>query len=310
MRALSQTQKIILLVLAVLDIIVIGGLAAVVITSSRIPAQTPPTATMTKAVTPEIATWTPQPTETPRPTLPPRLTNTPVPTRTPAPTRTLVPPTDTPTPLPPEPVTLNNADFDFVMPNRIPGWQWDAYVNYKEGDEYDPENSYAEPVFTAADDPAREIDGRTLKIETYRWLKYRTWIHQTVTVTAESRVTFQIKAKGFSSLDRLIVKAGIDPTGADHCHNAVWGAEARINQDDGAVLLSSPQVTVRPLPVEVVEDDVDVDEENDARDADLETTPDVVMGRVTLCFFAEPAYPHVNNAAFFDRAELIVSYPR
>ena len=27
--------------------------------------------------------------------------------------------------------------------------------------------------------------------------------------------------------------------------------------------------------------------------------------RVTVCIYAEPTYPHVNNAAFFDQAELI-----
>jgi hypothetical protein len=299
MGALSRTQKIILLVLAFLDFVVIGGLAAVVITSSRVPAQAPPTAT-TGATRRVVATWTPQPTETPRPTLPARLTNTPAPTGTPVPTPT---PTETPTPRPPEPVVLNGADFDFIMPNRIPGWAWDAYVNYKDGDEYEPESSYAEPLFTAADDPAREINGRTLKIETIRWLKYRAWVHQTITLTAGSRVTFQIRAKAFSSLDRLIVKAGIDPTGAGHCYDAVWGAEKRINQDDGTVLLSSPQVVVRAQ-----ESDAESVDEEEREDADI--TPEATQGRVTLCFFAEPTYAHINNAAFFDRAELTVAPPR
>lgn len=301
MGTLSRTQKIILLVLAFLDFAVIGGLAAIVLTSSRMPAQAPPTPTA-RPTNRLVATWTPRPTETPRPTLPARLTSTPTPTGTPVPTRT---PTETPTPRPPEPVTLNGADFDFIMPNRIPGWQWDAYVNYKDGDAYSTETSYAEPLFTAADDPAREINGRTLKVETIRWLKYRAWVHQTVTVTAGSRVTFQIRAKAFSSLDRLIVKAGVDPTGAEHCYDAIWGSEARINQDDGTVLLSSPQVIVRPIP------DATADaEDEDADESETDTAPETAEGRVTLCFFAEPVYPHINNAAFFDRAELIVSSPR
>ncbi len=297
MGTLSRTQKIILFVLAVLDIAVIGGLAAIVITSSRVPAQVPPTSTA--ETTADVApTWTPRPTPTPRPTLLARLTDTPAPTSTPAPTAT---PTTTPSPLPPEPITLNGADFDFILPNRIPGWKWDAYISYKAGDAYDSDNSYAEPLFTAADDPAREIDGRTLKVETERWLRFRTWVHQTVTVTAGSNATFQIKAKAFSSLDRLIVKAGIDPSGAEHCYDAVWGEERRINQSDGAVLLSSPNVVVRPY-----QDTASAVEDQESEESDTE----VVEGRVTLCFFAEPAYPHVNNAAFFDQAELIVAPPR
>ena len=306
MGTLSRTQKIILLVLAVLDFAVIGGLAAIVITSSLRPAQAPPSHTPVLTTGP-AATWTPTPagpTETPRPTLPARPTNTPRPTSTPVPTAT---PTNTPTPRPPEPITLNGADFDFIMPNRIPGWKWDAYVNYKGDSEYDAENSYAEPLFLAADDPVREINGSTLKVETIRWLKFRTWVHQTVTVTAGSRATFQIKAQAFSSLDRLIVKAGIDPTGAEHCYDAIWGEERRINQDDGTVLLTSPQVIVQP--VEPTEPEDTTEDEGTAEAT--ETPPaELAQGEVTLCFFAEPTYPHINNAAFFDQAELIVSQPR
>ena len=55
MGTLSRTQKIILLVLAFLDLAVIGGLAAIVITSSRAPAQAPlPTARPTMRV---VATY-------------------------------------------------------------------------------------------------------------------------------------------------------------------------------------------------------------------------------------------------------------
>jgi hypothetical protein len=308
MGALNRTQRIVLLVLAVLDFVVIGGMATIVVSSMRPPAQTPPI-TVTSAPPTQViaATWTPAPTATPRPTLPARLTNTPTATSTPFPTITpsLTPtPEPSPTPVPMMPVSLVGVDFDFVLPNRIPGWQWDAYVNYKGGDQYSPETSYAEPLFTAADDPVRQINGSTLKVETMRYLKFRTWVHQTVTVQAGSRVTFRIRAKAFSSLDSLIVRAGIDATGPENCYNARWGDELRINQDSGVVTLSSPAVVVPPVrtptPTPPSEDE-EVEETQ---------TDEVMFGRVTVCFFAEPAYPHVNNAAFFDVAELIVTPPR
>ncbi len=307
MGALSRMQKTILLVLAVLDLVVIGGLATIVIRSTRQPAQMlPATATSAPPTQMLAATWTPAPTATPRPTLPARLTNTPTATASPFPTLTPSP-TSTPRPSPtPMSVSLAGADFDFILPNRIPGWQWDAYVNYKGGDEYNSENSYAEPMFSAADDPLRQIDGSTLKVETMRWLRFRTWVHQTVTVTAGSRVSFRIRAKAFSSLDSLIVKAGIDATGAEDCYNARWGDELRINQDSGIVTLSSPSLVVPAIsgpPEEEVEEELDLEEE----EAEVE---EVLLGRVTVCFYAEPAYPHVNNAAFFDMAELIVTPPR
>jgi hypothetical protein len=187
------------------------------------------------------------------------------------------------------------------MPNRIPGWKWDAYVNYGPDSEYDSENSYAEPVFTTADDPQRQIDGGTLKVETLRWLKFRAWVHQTVTVTAGSRAYFQIKAQAYSSLDRLIVKVGIDPTGSEHCYDARWGEEMRVNQDNGTVRLSSPNVIVEPYQDPSVTDETEEENEDNKEPA---------LGRVTLCFYAEPTFPHINNAAFFDQAELVVAPPR
>jgi len=295
MNGLSRNQKIVLLVLTVLDIVVIGGLAWVVIqTQLKAAMATPLPSSQGTAERTVVPTWTPTPNPTPLPTLPPRLTNTPTPTATPVPTLT---PTATPTPRPPGPVQIQNGDFDFLLPNRIPGWTWDAFINYKPGDEFDPETSYAEPMFTAADDPVREIHGSTLKVETIRWLKFRTWVHQTVTVTAGSRAYFRIRAKAFSSIDTLIVKAGIDPTGADNCYGARWGTEARINQDSGVVTLTSPRVIV---PAITPEEESTSSEEGASSEK---------LGRVTLCFFAEPAYAHVNNAAFFDQAELIVAPP-
>lgn len=314
MKSLSRPQKIILAVLALLDVIVIAGLGAiVVITSLRTPTQPLPEPTEIAAATPESPlTWTPTIAMTPRPTQLPRITDTPRPTATPLPTKTPTP-TATPRPLPtPGPVPINGADFDFVLTNRIPGWTWDAYVNYKPGEDFDAENSFAEPIFNAADDPARRIDGSTLKIETVRWLKFRTWIHQTVSVTVGSTVQFSIKASAFSSLDRLIVKAGIDPTGQDHCYDALWGQEMQINQDNGIVVLKSPSVTVPELPREDESSDQTTPTSTpDPREPDLEPTPPIEnLGTVTLCFYAEPTYAHVNNAAFFDQAELIASPPR
>ena len=188
-----------------------------------------------------------------------------------------------------------------LMPNHIPGWTWDAYVNYKPGTEANSENSYAAPSFMAADDPTRQINGSTLKIETMRWLKFRTWIHQTITVTAGIDVFFQVQAQAFSSLDRLIVKAGIDPTGAENCYDTLWGQEQRINQDDGSVTIVSPVVRIAAVVVEEATPELEHGEEES-----LAQENKVQYGRVTVCIYAEPTYPHVNNAAFFDEAELVI----
>jgi hypothetical protein len=216
------------------------------------------------------------------------------------------------TPPPPTPlvVRLEGADFDHILPNRIPGWTWDAYVNYKPGDAYDPATSYAEPYFEAADDARRQIQGSTLKVETIRWLKFRAWVHQTVTVTAGSQVEFQIQAQAYSSLDALIVKAGIDPTGSGNCFNARWGAEQRINQDSGIVVLTSPSI-VAPAYIDpnkpVIPTPTAAPDEGDEGET---APPEVPLGRVTVCFFAEPIHPHINNAAFFDVARITVRPPR
>jgi len=270
---LTRNQKITLVVLAILDLVVIVGLGSVVVNGMRNASGVAVTPAEVGEVTATLfPTWTPTVTSTPVPTLLPPLTRTPRPTRTPLPTYT---PRPTPTP---GPVSINNPDFDFLMPNRIPGWEWDADVNYRSGDEYHVQYSYAEPMFAAADDPARRIDDSTLKVETVRWVKFRAWAYQTVTVTPESLVYFKIKANAFSSIDRLIIKAGVDPNGGDGCEDAQWG-EILINQDDGIETVASPRVVVGE------------------------------EGRVTICFFAEPRYPDINNAAFFDQAELIAVPP-
>ncbi len=315
MKGLSRRQKTVLIVLAILDVSVIAGLAGIVIHSIRtmqaIPVAPMPTATVGKPL--EVPTWTMTVEPTISPTLPPRATNTATPTPTPFPTRTPTP-TSTPRPLPTAgPVPLDNASFDYILPNRIPGWKWYAYVNYKSG-ATNPETSFAEPVFTVADDSVRQISGSTLKVETVRWLKFRTWVHQTVTVTAGSTVQFSIKANAFSSTDRLIVKAGVDPTGQPHCDNAQWGETWRINQDDGIITLTSPRVVVAamedkstPTPMPTLTPDP-LERETPAPVEPEEETE--ILGKVTICFYAEPAYPHINNAAFFDQAQLIAVPPR
>ncbi len=278
---MTESQKRILIILAIMDFVVIGAMVGIVVTTTmRLRNQVAQAPTRVAGATIVVpATWTPTPMPTASPTLPARPTNTPRPTPTVKPTNTLQP-TETPTPRPtPTPVTIINPDFDLLMPNRIPGWQWYAYVNYKQGDELDSENSFAEPILRAADDPRREINGTTLQVETIRWLRFRVWVHQTVSVTTGSTISFAVKATAFSSLDSLIVKAGLDPNGGKRCANAIWGEEKYINQESGIVKLTTPRIVVGE------------------------------KGVVTLCFFAEPAYPHINNAAFFDQAEVRVSPP-
>ncbi len=274
---MNRTQRIIVLVLGLIDLVVIGVMFVVVMSSmmSRQTTITPVPTRVARATAISIPTWTLTAAPTTQPTELPRPTRTPEPTRTPFPTRTPLP-TPTPTPLPP--VELLNAEFDLIMPNRIPGWEWDADINWRSGEPYDPQYSYAEPMFTMADDPARRINGSTLKIETGPWLKFRAWMYQTVTVTAGSSVYFQVKANAFSSIDKLIMRAGIDPGGRAGCAGARWG-EKIISQADGIVTIASPRVAVG------------------------------ATNRVTVCIFAEPTYPDTNNAAFFDQAELIVRSP-
>ncbi len=272
---MTRIQKIILIVLAVVDLVVIGVMAVLVFTSMQaLPNVTPlplPTTEIAAATREVIPTWTPTATSTPAGTPLPLPTRTPRPTRTPFPTAS---PSPTATPAP---VELENPEFDMLMTNRIPGWQWDAFINYRPGETYDPHNSYAEPMFMAADDPLRRISGSTLKIETIRWLKFRAWVYQPITVTPGSTVYFRVKANAFSSIDTLVLRAGVNPYG-EGCNRARWG-EVDINQDDGIVTITSPRVVV-PEP-----------------------------GRITVCLFAEPNYPDVSNAAFFDQAELIVAPP-
>ena len=295
MRSLSQTQKIILLILAVLDFAVIGGLAAIVIGSMRQPAKSRRLAPTPTNPNP-AATWTPIPTMTPRPTPVARPTNTPTPTKTLIPT---VVPTETPTPTPVPliPVKLEGADFDFLLPNRIPGWEWDAYVNYKGGDEYNTETSYAEPLFTTADDPVRRIQRNH----------------------PQGRDTALAEVPNLGSSDRN-----------RHCrqpdHLPHQGRCLLISRHADRQSRHRPHRTGQLQQRKVGRRDAHQPGQRHGH-ADLANCgggPDAVpfferkkgkrwnppLGRVTVCFYAEPAYPHINNAAFFDQAELIVAPPR
>lgn len=287
---MSRTQKLILAALAVLDVIVLCAMAAVVVSSLRnLPVPTEggpaPSATPFSTAT-RPPTWTPTLSPTPRPSGTPKPTRTATGTPTPRATFPGITPTvvDSPTPTPtitPAANLLENPSFDDIEENAIPGWQTGAYVNWEYGDELDPGTSYAAPRFHAADNPAQRIYGSTLQIDTVDWVKLRAWVYQTITVTAGSRVTFQVRAAAVvhDPTGGYFLKAGVDPDGDDGCDDAEWGEEQHVNQGDGVVTLASPEVLV--------------EEE----------------GPITVCMFAETQYAQVWHAAFFDEAKLIV-FPR
>jgi len=222
-------------------------------------------------------TWTPIVPRTSEPTRTPKATTVPAPTSTPLPTST---PTPTPTATS-APTQLENPTFDGVLVDFIPGWKTGAFVNWASGQDFDKVASFAAPRFHQADDPRQWIDGPTLQIDTAPWVKLRAWVYQTVPVAPGSRVQFQIHAVGFvqDTAGRYILKAGVDPSGADGCGNARWGDELLVNQDDGVVVLTSPKVTAG------------------------------MGGQVTVCAFAETQFAQVYHAAFFDDAQLEVSPP-
>jgi hypothetical protein len=173
---------------------------------------------------------------------------------------------------------LENPAFEGVQENFVPGWRTAGFVNWTPGDKFDPVTSYAAPRFRQADDPRRWINGPTLQIETEPWVKLRAWVLQTVEVEPGSRVQFQVRARAYvrHTEGGYILKAGVDPNGGDGCEAAQWGPEQIINQGDGVVELTSPQVVVGQV------------------------------GRVTVCMFAETQFAQVNHAAFFDDAALTV----
>jgi hypothetical protein len=285
---MSRNQKLILIGMAAFTVIALCVMAGVAISSTAsllngsVPAAT--TSTPTPALTPSntpIPTWTPKPTPTPGPTRTPRLTGTPTltSTETPTPGPTWTPaPTNTPTPTP---KPLENPTFDGIGVDDVPGWQTGAFVNWVPGQELDPGTSYAAPRFHQADDPTQRITGSTLQIDTVDWVKLRAWVFQQVDVGADSRVVFQVSAAAVvkDMAGGYFVKAGVDPDGGEGCDAAEWGEQRHVNQGDGAVILSSPEVVVGE------------------------------GGRVTVCMFAETQYAQVWHAAFFDDAELTVFPP-
>ncbi|MBN1178829.1 MAG: hypothetical protein JXD18_06435 [Anaerolineae bacterium] len=279
---MGKKQRLLLIFLGILDCLVLGGLAGAIAFTPQIQAflvgEVTPTAPLVPTSTPTLvrpATWTPTTPPTPAPTHTPRPTSTPAPTHTPFPTFTMIP-TQEPTP---EPVLLENAEFEDVAPDHVPGWEVAAVVNWQPGQVFDPGSSYARPEFKHADDSRRLIRGRTLQIQTFQWVKFQVTLYQTATVPAGSTVQFQIYTNGYSDEGGIQVRAGIDRNGAPACQNGAWSEQIVINAASGIVQLSSPRV--------VAGED----------------------GVVTVCFYAEPQYAAIHNAAFFDIAELIVTPP-
>jgi len=279
---MTRRQWAIVLLLGIADCLVLGGLVAAIVLTPRLAALRAP---LTPAGTPAVGlpatrtlppTWTPTPSPTPPPTRPPRPTSTPPPTATP-----LVLPTFTPTPTPtPQPVQLVNADFEDILPDRVPGWETAALVNWQPGDEFYPDSSYVGPRFKAADDPRRVIQGTTLQIESeHPWVKFRVTLYQTLEVQPGSRAQFEILSNAYSEQGGIQVRAGIDPSGSPACQQGVWSDLLVIDQNSGVVTLRTPEVTVG------------------------------AAGRLTVCFFAEPQYATLHKAAFFDSARLTATPP-
>ncbi len=277
---MSRTKWFIVGVLVLVDLVVVGAMASVVLRSASRAAL--PLATLVSTPTPlptptetPPATWTPAASPTPQPTFTPRPTGTPIVPPTLWPTFTPQP-SPTPTPLP-----LQNATFEGIGGNEIPGWQTAAFVNWQPGQEFDASSSYAQPRFHQADDPRQWIDGPTLQIDTEPWVKLKAWVFQTVGVAPGSRVQFRVRAFGFVKdvTGGYILHAGIDPNGGAGCDRARWSEDQIYNQNAGIAILASPRVTA-------------------GQD-----------GRVTLCIFAETQYAQVYHAAFFDDAEVLVSAP-
>lgn len=270
---MSKKQRLVVIVLGILDCLVFACLLAAMVFTPRL---------MTSAPTP-TPTLSPTPTNTLEPTYTPTPTFTPAPTRTPLPTATSIPsptpvvfPTRTPTPTP-QVELLQNAGFEQIYSDMVPGWEFAADVNWQPGDLFDPNTSYGAPYFKRADDPARYINGATLQIESaHQYVKFRVTLYQTVELPAGTRVQFAAKAGGFSSSGAIIIRIGIDPRGRPACQGGLWSEDTPIDQNRGVVELRSPRATVG-------------DE-----------------GRVTVCLFAEPQYAVVSKAAYFDDAELLI----
>ena len=287
---MTRGQQIVLLVMLLLLIGVTGLLAVTLIRERNATSAAPtPAVLFTIAPTnppPDTATpvtvpptWTPLPTRTPRDTdtpgpaptatSPPTITPTFAPTFTPKPTVTASPP--------PLTSTLNNPGFEDVRSNSIPGWNWWAEDNFTPGGDYNPDTSFDTPLFKQADDRLRFITGPTLQVDAVQHLKFRVHIYQTVTVSPTAEIGFQVMAGAFSDTGLIQMAAGIDPNGGPDCAAAIWSDQVFLDQKQSAQPIVAPQVVAGSA------------------------------GQVTLCIYAEPFYPAVSNAAFFDDAELTVN---
>jgi hypothetical protein len=279
---MRKQQKLVLILLGIADVVVLGCLALAMVFGARIQAflaggepvaevtEPSPTATFTVP-----ATWTPSPVPTRAPT------DTSAPSSTPTPTRTSIP-TFTPSPIPspsPLPIAIENAGFEEINPDNVPGWEVVATVNWQPGDDFNADSSFARPEFKYADDSRRIIQGDTLQIQTFQWVKFSVTLYQVIEVPEGSQAQFQIYTNGYASTGGIQVKVGIDPSGGDACQNGRWSEMLVVGEGDGVVQLTSPPVTVGE------------------------------EGAVTVCFFAEPQYAAVHSAAFFDVAELSVAPP-
>ncbi len=274
---MTRKQWLVILLLGVADLVVLGGLVGVMVLAPRLAASRAPSPTATPTGR-EVGKTSLEPTWTPTlpPTLPPTPTPAPTATRSPSPTPLTLTPTPTPTP---GPVPLVNGDFEDILPDSVPGWEVAAEVNWRPGDAFNPDTSYGRPEFKPADDSRRVINGSTLQIQTYQWVKFKVILYQTVEMEPGSRVWFEAKARGYSSGGGILMRVGIDPHGGEACEYGEWSETQVVDQAMGVVTLRSPQMMV------------------------------AVGGRVTVCLYAEPKYAQIHNAAFFDDAQLWASPP-
>jgi hypothetical protein len=174
---------------------------------------------------------------------------------------------------------LENPGFEGVSSDFVPGWSWWAEDNFTPGGDYNPDSSYETPLFKQADDPVRVINGPTLQIDAVQHLKFKVHVFQTVPVSPTYAVDFQVLGSAFSDSGMVQMAAGIDPGGGAGCANALWGELLYLDQSQLVQPIVAPRVTAGNA------------------------------GKVTVCLYAEPIYPAISNAAFFDEADLTVKPP-
>lgn len=283
---MTTGQKLILVVLAV--ILILLAVVALVVTGANRAKEAEPTIAKSintwtpvpPSATPIFIppTWTLEPTPTRRPTDTPTSlpTNTPLPSPSPTFVPTFTPrPTATPTPTLPK---VFNPTFDGLSNFVIPGWSWWALDNYEPGGAYDPATSYETPLFKAADDYDRIINGSTLQIEGASYVRFKVHVYQTIEAEPGLNVRFQAKGGGWASDNAgVILMVGIDRHGNDGCQSAQWGEMKRADAANSPVFLLSPNIIVGQ------------------------------EGKITVCLYAEPQYAVVKNSAFFDDAEVVVN---